>query len=129
MVFITIALNLLLIPRWGVVGAAAATSLSTVLVNVVCLLEVWILLHMQPYNRNFLKPLLAGLLSAALTAIIIGRISIPPLLELVFGVTVLWGSYLLLLLVMKLPREDILIVDRARARSKLGILTSRRAGG
>ena len=37
--FLTIALNLFLVPQWGVVGASIATSVSVVLVNVICLIE------------------------------------------------------------------------------------------
>jgi O-antigen/teichoic acid export membrane protein len=53
--------NVLLIPRWGILGAATATLLSTTLINLLRVTEVWLLLRLQPYNRSFLKPLAAGL--------------------------------------------------------------------
>jgi len=116
MVIITIILNLIFIPRWGVVGAAIATALSTVLVNVVCLLEVWYLLRMLPYNASFLKPIVAGVVAAGFSSLILVRMSLGPIVELLFGGSVLWGVYLLVLIGLKLSQEDLLIVDRLLAR-------------
>ena len=56
----------LLIPRWGVVGAATASLIAIGTVNVVTVAEVWILERLIPYDRSFWKPVVAGL--AALTA-------------------------------------------------------------
>jgi len=63
--------NVLLIPPWGVVGAAVATLISTAAINLLRVAEVWFLFRLQPYNRTFLKPVVAGVgayLSASLLA-------------------------------------------------------------
>lgn len=63
--------NVLLIPPWGVVGAAVATLISTTAINLLRVAEVWFLFRLQPYNRTFLKPVVAGVgayLSASLLA-------------------------------------------------------------
>jgi O-antigen/teichoic acid export membrane protein len=52
--------NVLLIPPWGVMGAAVATLISTTVINLLRVAEVWFLLRLQPYNRTFLKPVAAG---------------------------------------------------------------------
>lgn len=129
MVFITIALNLLLIPHWGVMGAAAASALSTVLVNLLCLIEVWYLLGMQPYHRGFLKLLAAGLLSAGLTWFLIGRMSLPLLMELLVGGAALWGIYLLALLAMGLPESDLMVMKRLWAHLNFRRIIPGRLGG
>jgi O-antigen/teichoic acid export membrane protein len=118
MVFITIASDLLLIPHWGVIGAAAASSFSTVIVNIVCLVEVQALLKMQPYGRDTYKPILAGFITAAITFVINQILVLPSFLSLVIGASILWGTYALILARLGLAEEDLLILTRFRARVK-----------
>jgi O-antigen/teichoic acid export membrane protein len=113
MVFILIFLNILLVPRWEVLGAALATSISIVLVNVISLIEVWILLRMQPYNRSLLKPILAGLVAGSIAALINHFFSLSYFLQLIVGGGMLWFVYLGLLFLFKLPHDDMLVVERA----------------
>ncbi len=51
----------LLIPRWGVVGAAVASFVAVSSVNVASIVEVWMFEKLIPFDRSFLKPALAGL--------------------------------------------------------------------
>jgi O-antigen/teichoic acid export membrane protein len=62
-----VALNLVLVPRYGVGGAAAATAAALVLANGSSLLFVRSRLGFWPYGPRYAKPLLAGLVAAALT--------------------------------------------------------------
>jgi O-antigen/teichoic acid export membrane protein len=55
-----VALVLLLIPRYGILGAALASSLTVALLNAVCLAQVWWIMKIQPYRWEVLKPLAAG---------------------------------------------------------------------
>jgi len=56
-----IGLSLVLIPRYGIVGAAAAASASLVLVNVIRVVEGFLLLDVQPYEWIAWKPIAAGI--------------------------------------------------------------------
>lgn len=56
-----VTLSVLLIPPLGVVGAALSSTISVAIVNVVRTLEVWILDRLQPFRRDFWKPIGAGL--------------------------------------------------------------------
>ena len=60
-------LNLLLVPAFGIFGAAAATAVALVLVNAVTLLFVHRLLGFWPYSARYAKPAIAGLLAATST--------------------------------------------------------------
>jgi O-antigen/teichoic acid export membrane protein len=119
MVLIIIGLNFLLIPRWGVNGAAAATALSTTLVNIFCLLEVWYFDHMLPYNKSFLKPLLSGLIAAPLTFLLIQHLTASLLLQLAIGGTFLWGTYALALYLLRINTEDIAVIEHLLSRLRL----------
>jgi O-antigen/teichoic acid export membrane protein len=62
-----VALNLLLVPAYGVAGAAAATAAALILANGSSLIFVRHRLGFWPYGRRYTKPLLAGLVAAAVT--------------------------------------------------------------
>ena len=51
---LNIGLNLLLIPRYGMEGAAIAWSISILADNLLALAEVWAFLRMQPFGRGYL---------------------------------------------------------------------------
>lgn len=61
-----VALNLALVPFYGLMGAAAATSVAVVLSNSFTLVSVRRLLGFWPYNREYARPLAAGACAAAL---------------------------------------------------------------
>jgi len=52
--------NYFLIPSYGIVGAAFASAISMIAFNLLMLLEVYLLLHMYPYDRKFLKSTISG---------------------------------------------------------------------
>ena len=55
-IIITIILDLLLIPDFGLVGAALAGGLTLVIVNILRMLEVYFLInHLLPFNLSFFK--------------------------------------------------------------------------
>ena len=62
---LSVGLSVLLIPGWGIVGAAAAALASEGAINLIRLLEVFVLFRLLPYNRGFVKPIAAGLVALA----------------------------------------------------------------
>ena len=116
MVVITIGLDLLLIPRRGVIGAALAAGISMVLVNIIRLLEIWYLLGMQPYNKSMLKPLFAALATGGVTFYLNHLFSFQPLLQLTLGNILLWGTYAIVLFSLGLAEEDLMLVKQTRAK-------------
>jgi O-antigen/teichoic acid export membrane protein len=77
MAIVSVGLNIYLIPRMGIAGAALGTGVAFVLVNVARLIEVRALLGMWPYDRSTLKVLATA--AVALTGVYIVRrfVSIP----------------------------------------------------
>lgn len=64
---VSIALNITLIPPLGLVGAAIASAISTVVFSVICSVELYRLTKAQPLSKNMLKPIAV---SIALVAVI-----------------------------------------------------------
>jgi O-antigen/teichoic acid export membrane protein len=62
---LSIVLDLLLIPRHGLLGAAVANAGAMVVVNLLRLWQVYRFLGLAPYDRRFLRPLAAGLAAGA----------------------------------------------------------------
>ncbi|MEW6586367.1 MAG: flippase, partial [Nitrospirota bacterium] len=62
---LAVFLNIVLVPSYGMVGAAYAKGISIILLNVVALAEVYALLKLHPYSILYFKALAAGLASAA----------------------------------------------------------------
>jgi len=50
---VNIGLNLILIPRYGMTGAAIAWAASIVVVNLAALFEVWRFLDLRPFGRRY----------------------------------------------------------------------------
>lgn len=61
MVVINIALNYFLIPKYGSLGAAISTGTSIVAINLIRLLEVFILYRIQPYSTGYIQGILSGI--------------------------------------------------------------------
>ncbi|MFC1826125.1 flippase [Thermodesulfobacteriota bacterium] len=59
--FVNLLLNYLLIPPYGIIGAAIATSTSISLINILCLITVSLLLKIHPYSTEIFKPVLTGI--------------------------------------------------------------------
>jgi O-antigen/teichoic acid export membrane protein len=109
--------NWLLIPRYGILGAAIATSISVLLLTGARLLQVGWLLSLHPFRLASLKPLAAGA-PAALAAWQLGLLleGLPVLVVVVAVTTALLLVYALLLLWMGFDQEDRLVLSRIRAR-------------
>jgi O-antigen/teichoic acid export membrane protein len=117
-----IGTNALLIPRFGALGAAFAWLVAVATVNIVTVVEVWVLEKILPYDRSLWKPIVAG--AGALAIGLLLRELMPVGVHL--GPAVLQGAivsltYLGLLLLFGLAPEDRAVIDRmtAGARSML----------
>jgi O-antigen/teichoic acid export membrane protein len=55
MAIVMILINIIAIPRWGIIGAATATAVATIGTNLWSLREVRSALGVSPYNRGYLR--------------------------------------------------------------------------
>ena len=118
-----IALNILLIPRWGVMGAAVATGIS---ITTISMLRAALVKHVlgvgiNLYNWTYLKIIVAGT-TAALIGFAVQNWLEPMYFFLSAFITaiVIFLSYFVLLLAMGLEEADRIILGKIRQR--LGLL-------
>ncbi len=69
---INFVLNIFLIPRWDIVGAAIASMVAITGINFVRLLRLYSLTKIQPFNKNLFKPVIISVALAFLFQIIAG---------------------------------------------------------
>ncbi|MDQ3646468.1 MAG: flippase [Actinomycetota bacterium] len=104
-----------LVPRHGIVGMAVVDAVVTALVNIAKVIEVKILVGVQPFGRSFLKPVIATIAGAA--ALLAWRL-VPGndrWLE-ALGVAVAAVVYVVVLRSMGLDAEERHVWDRIRRR-------------
>ncbi len=114
---LSVGLSLLLIPSYGLIGAAVAALAAELLVNLLRLAEVFLLFRLLPYNRSFIKPITAGLAGAA-AALGVGRL-LPggaSFLSVAIIVLLLLATYAGVLLLLGLSEEDRAVLARLRGR-------------
>jgi capsular exopolysaccharide synthesis family protein len=123
---LNIALNLVLIPRYGIVGSAVAWAISLGVVNVARLVQVWVALRMLPFDLGVLRGFVAGI-GAFLAALLVRRWLEPPI-EVPAGLAAIAGCYLLLVMLLGLSAEDRLVRDALIARLRPAPAAGRRRG-
>jgi O-antigen/teichoic acid export membrane protein len=67
---INILLNIFLIPRYGIIGAAWATFISLTFIGLVRVIEVGFILKMNFIDTKILKPIIAGIITYQILYII-----------------------------------------------------------
>lgn len=110
------ALNFFLIPEYGIVGAALATTTSLVFINVLCILQVKVFYGFDFFKRTFIKPLAAALLTSLAFHLVV-----PDFSSLVFllasGILFL-GVYIGLLFLFGFDEEEAFILNSYLKRLK-----------
>jgi O-antigen/teichoic acid export membrane protein len=117
---LSIVLDLLLIPSFGILGAAIANSTSTIVVNLLRLWQIHKNLGLVPYDRSFLRPIAAGL-PAALVAWLVPLPDVLGFVALAIRAAILAVVYLGSLLILGIEP-----VDREIARAAVARLRGRR---
>lgn len=112
---INIILNIYLIQRYGILGAAIATGSSIGLINVARLLEVFHLYRIHPYNTSFWKPLVAGVFTV-FSLLLFNKFIPSKGWWWVAGVALFGLVYLLFLILLGLEEEDKLVIRAVKSR-------------
>jgi O-antigen/teichoic acid export membrane protein len=124
-----VTFGLILTPRYGAMGIAVATVLAILVVNAMRVLQVRLLLKMQPYRWDVFKPLGAGFLAAAIIGIPVYAMSYLNFTVKIFRaqlypqlllVPVFVAIYIWLLARFKVSPEDRIVLDKFAKKFKPG---------
>ena len=93
----SVGLNVLLVPRFGLTGAAIAGAVSIVCVELASAIEVRILLHLTPFGRGFSLVAIASTMCYAVPGLVLRALVGPSIASLVACVVVGTIPYLLIM--------------------------------
>lgn len=114
-----VALNVWLIPQHGIVGSAYAWAISLALVNILRVVQVKRVLGMFPFGVGEAKALVAAVAAAAVgLAVQHWRVQVD-LGTLLLGAVALGVTYLGVVLLLGITRDDRLVWDALRGRRSL----------
>ena len=126
-VIVNITLALVLIPRFGIIGAASAAALTVTILNLVGLIEVYCIMKIHPYRWDMLKPLIAGGVASNV------GLKVMPLIHVgyghfaIFGALILVGlfgiAYIFVLILLRFSEEDMMVIEMVYSRFGKKILT------
>jgi len=117
-------LNAILIPIWGINGAAIATALSLVTVHLLYLIKLYQISRIHPFTRNYLTPLFASSLIMFLIYFI-ARNFITINVWLLFSLSVLFFAICVVVLIISksIEEEDLMLLLALEKKSGLNIKT------
>jgi O-antigen/teichoic acid export membrane protein len=113
-----VALSLVLIPRWGITGAAVASAVTNVVANVWYLSEVRRTLGLFPHSRSYwrlLLPLLGGLVTLFLLRGIFGTFR-PEWMVIAAALLLAYGAFIGVALAIGLDADDRLVARAVWSR-------------
>jgi len=118
---LNVVLNIVLIPKFGILGAAIATAISFSLLNIIRVIEVYVFLKMHPFDVKFLK----GIFSAVLTFLLVFPLKYYLFSNLHYFWNLVLTSFIILILfssflfLLKFEKEDKFMFEKIKRR--LGI--------
>ena len=117
LVFLNIVFNLWLIPKYAVMGAAIATSISVVIINTVRLLEIYFLYRVIPYSRGMAKILVPAFV--CVFALFFLQLDFSPVAMVSINIFLIVGIFGLLLYTMGIADEDKYLIHLFKSKISL----------
>lgn len=111
---LNVVMTLLLVPRFGVVGAASAYAISMALIQVLQIAEVWHFYRMHPYRFDNLKPVASCLISAVLMSYLKNVFAPVAIWEIPIIGAAFLCCYAFFLLLSGLSSDDRLVLEKVR---------------
>jgi O-antigen/teichoic acid export membrane protein len=115
---VTLVANIVLIPVWGIVGAAAAAAITNAGINIWNFLNVRSVMRLSPFSRSFVR-LSAPLIASVVLALVVRRAQ--GLFQhdwLTVGVSLLatYGTFIGVAVAMGLDADDRLVINALWSR-------------
>lgn len=111
---LNVILNLVLIPRFGLLGAGIAFAASVAFNNLAKVLQIWFTMRMHPFDIEFFKACLAGAAAFGMGLVVRQVIQGTPA-RLAAGVAMA-AAYFGIIVLLGIGPEDRLVLDRLRRR-------------
>jgi O-antigen/teichoic acid export membrane protein len=117
---VNVVLSLILVPHFTILGAAVAAALTAVILNRICLTELYRIMKIHPYRWDMYKPLVAGCAAFAVGVGLVhfihpgsGRFANIEELALLIPFAFV---YCLVLVLLRFSKEDHIVLDAVLIR-------------
>ena len=118
-VTLTVVLNLILIPKYDVLGAGIANAVTLSIINLSRIIQIHRLIHIHPFGWDYLKPL-AAILSSGAVIFFLKKIIVLNLFTFFLFVSILAVSYFLLIYLLGLKEEEKWILSQITKKIRRG---------
>lgn len=118
-----LGLHYFLIPKYGVIGAAIAAASALIILNFLTVIELFILYRILPFNKNYLKILLAGCLSTTIVYFVSTKF-FPTLSIFIFlGLALLFLIlyFLISIFFRVIEQEDLVVIKEIKKKFGINI--------
>jgi len=120
---LSIAINIMLIPRLGIIGAGIGTSSFFILINFLSLTESYKITKMFPIKLSYLKPIIAVSIISLVIKLIKDLYPVKHIMYLALYALIFFVAYFALVLLFKtLTKEELNIITNIE--SKIGLRLS-----
>ena len=117
-----IVLNIILIPRYGIVGAAAATGISYMTRNISSVSFVWATFRMHPYRLSYLRILFSGAVAAGIIFVLKMYSPLPWLINmLLLGCIFILIFLMLAVLTRSFDKNDKIVLEAVERKSGINL--------
>lgn len=113
-----VLLALLLIPPYGVNGAAIAASAGRVVNNLIPLAQVWLRLGFHPYTFAYWKPLAAGITATGIARLLLIVVELEPGTAAATAAVLVGVIYIALIWLFRISAEDKAVINRILRRDQ-----------
>ena len=122
---VNIILNILLIPKFGIVGAATSVAVALITNHTISVIQTYKLLNIQPYKKVYIKMLFCGAI-LFIPLFYIKETIKPSLTLFIFMLAVTYCLYFVLILFSRsLEKTDKYIISSVEKRFKIKIKIDR----
>jgi len=123
-------LNILLIPRWGIEGAAVATATAYLVANITNSLKLYSETGIHPFSRAYTKSLILGAGLIALLKVLVVKLKMDNVWGMVIFLGISAGLYAILLLRFRvIEKEDIDLMLAVERKFGLNLKWAKRIAG
>ncbi|MBU0510168.1 MAG: oligosaccharide flippase family protein [Chloroflexi bacterium] len=113
---VTVILDLLLIPRLGLLGAALVSSLMMLLIGLLALFIMKALLDFWLVDFHHLKPWLASIVSGMITYLVIQKLTFLSIQRVIVAICLSTSLFFFMILFLGIEKEDILVFKQILRR-------------
>lgn len=110
LVFLNIGLNVLLIPKLNILGAALSSAISILVVNIISSIETYIYLRTHVFRPDLFKPVIAGGISGIIVYTFQNGNVMLPVHKIFFGLF-FFALYAVILILLKFDKKEIFLFN------------------